>query len=79
MAGFADADGHFLPLVATLNAARVLDAIGRLLGVDHAELSRLALAADPGAAGLSLVPYFEGERTPNLPDATASLSGMTLA
>jgi xylulokinase len=79
VAGFADADGHFLPLVATLNAARVLDAIGRLLGVDHAELSRLALAAEPGAGGLSLVPYFEGERTPNLPDATASLTGMTLA
>ncbi len=79
VAGFADADGHFLPLVATLNAARVLDAIGRLLGVDHAELSRLALAAEPGAGGLSLVPYFEGERTPNLPDATASLLGMTLA
>lgn len=79
VAGFADADGGFLPLVATLNAARVLDAIGRVLGVDHAELSRLALAAAPGAGGLSLVPYFEGERTPNLPDATASLTGMTLA
>ena len=76
---FADCSGRFLPLVATLNAARVLDAIARLLGVDHAELSRLALAAEPGAGGLALVPYFEGERTPNLPDATASLSGMTLA
>ena len=79
VAGFAHADGHFLPLVATLNAARVLDAIGRLLGVGHAELSDLALAASPGAGGLTLVPYFEGERTPNLPDATASLTGMTLA
>ncbi|MFH8252234.1 xylulokinase [Microbacterium sp. B2969] len=79
VAGFADADGRFLPLVATLNAARVLDAIGRVLGVDHAELSRLALAAEAGAGGLGLVPYFEGERTPNLPDATASLTGMTLA
>lgn len=79
VAGFASADGHFLPLVATLNAARVLDAIGRLLGVDHAELSRLALAAEPGAGGVTLVPYFEGERTPNLPDATAQLTGMTLA
>jgi xylulokinase len=79
VAGFADATGNFLPLVATLNAARVLDAIGRVLGVDHAELSRLALAAEPGAGGLVLVPYFEGERTPNLPDATASLTGMTLA
>ncbi|MEJ1156501.1 xylulokinase [Microbacterium marmarense] len=79
VAGFADCTGHFLPLVATLNAARVLDAIGRLLAVDHAELSRLALQAEPGAGGLALVPYFEGERTPNLPDATAQLSGMTLA
>jgi xylulokinase len=79
VAGFADCTGRFLPLVATLNAARVLDAIARVLAVDHAELSRLALAAQPGAAGLTLVPYFEGERTPNLPDATASLTGMTLA
>ncbi len=79
VAGFADADGAFLPIVVTLNAARVLDAIAGLLGVDHAELSRLALEAAPGAAGLHLIPYFEGERTPNLPDATASLAGMTLS
>lgn len=79
VAGFADADGHFLPIVVTLNAARVLDAIAGLLGVDHAELSALALSAAPGAGGLALVPYFEGERTPNLPEATASLTGMTLA
>jgi len=79
VAGFADASGHFLPLVATLNAARVLDATAALLGVTHEEFSALALSAEPGAGGLSLLPYFEGERTPNLPDATASLTGMTLA
>ena len=79
VAGFADATGAFLPLVATLNAARVLDAVAGLLGVGHAEFARLALAAEPGAGGLVLLPYFEGERTPNLPDATASLTGMTLA
>ncbi|WP_353813375.1 xylulokinase [Agromyces sp. SYSU T00266] len=79
VAGFADATGRFLPLIATLNAARVLDATAGLLGVDHAELGRLALEAEPGASGAVLVPYFEGERTPNLPDATASLSGLTLA
>jgi len=78
VAGFAHADGGFLPLVATLNAARVLDVVAGLLGVDHAELSRLALAAPADADGLTLVPYFEGERTPNLPNATASLTGMTL-
>jgi xylulokinase len=78
VAGFADATGRFLPLVATLNAARVLDAAARLLGVDHSELSRLALSAPPGADGLVLVPYLEGERSPNRPDATGSVHGLRL-
>ncbi|AWB85589.1 xylulokinase [Mycetocola zhujimingii] len=79
VAGFADASGLFLPLIATLNAARILDAIAGLLGVNHDELGELALSAEPGADGLVLQPYFEGERTPNRPDATATLFGMTLA
>src|SRR5690606_4950987 len=79
VAGFADAAGGYLPLVATLNAARVLTTIAALLGVEHDELGRRALTAPPGAGGLVLHPWFEGERTPNLPDATASLTGMTLA
>ena len=79
VAGFADATGRFLPLVATLNASRVLDAAARVLGVDHAELSRLALSAPPGAGGMVLVPYLEGERTPNRPDATGAVHGLSLA
>ncbi len=78
VAGFADATGRHLPLVCTLNAARVLDSAARLLGVDHAELSRLALSAPAGAGGLVLVPYLEGERTPVRPDATGALHGLTL-
>jgi xylulokinase len=79
VAGFADASGLFLPIAVTLNAARVLASVAGLLGVDFDELSRLALEADPGADGVVLVPYFEGERTPNLPHATASFSGLTIA
>jgi xylulokinase len=79
VAGFADATGRYLPLVCTLNAARVLDAAARMLQVDHAQLSRLALSAPPGAGGLVLVPYLEGERTPNRPNATGALHGLTLA
>ena len=79
VAGFADATGGILPLVCTLNAARVLDAVAGLLGVSHDELGTLALQAEPGAGGAVLVPYFDGERTPNLPDATATLAGLTLA
>jgi xylulokinase len=77
VAGFADASGGFLPLVATLNAARVLKAGADLLGVDLAELDRLALSAEPGAGGLVLLPYLEGERTPNRPTATGLVAGLT--
>jgi xylulokinase len=79
VAGFADATGGFLPLIATLNAARVLEATARALNVPLDELSRLALSAPPGAGGATMVPYLEGERTPNRPLATGSLHGLTLA
>ncbi|HEX2418674.1 MAG TPA: xylulokinase [Micromonosporaceae bacterium] len=79
VSGFADATGGFLPLVCTLNAARVLDAAAGMLRVDHAELSRLALSAPPGADGLVVVPYLEGERTPNRPNATGAVHGLRLA
>ncbi|CAM5494968.1 xylulokinase [Leifsonia shinshuensis] len=79
VAGFADAGGLNLPLIATLNAARVLSSIADLLSVDFDTLAELALSVEPGAEGVVLVPYFEGERTPNLPDAKASLHGLTIA
>jgi len=78
VAGFADVTGRFLPLVCTLNAARILDAATQILGCTHDELGELALAAPAGAHGLTLLPYFEGERTPNRPDATGTLTGITL-
>ncbi|MEV0581833.1 xylulokinase [Nonomuraea sp. NPDC050310] len=78
VAGFADATGRWLPLVCTLNAARVLEAAARMLGVSLDALDDLALRAEPGAGGLVLVPYLEGERTPNLPEATGTLHGLTL-
>jgi xylulokinase len=78
VAGFADLTGRFLPLVCTLNAARILDAATAILQCTHEELGELALQAEPGAHGLSLLPYFEGERTPNRPDATGVLAGLTL-
>ncbi len=79
VAGFADGTGRFLPLVCTLNAARVLDAVATMLGVSLDELSTMALSAAPGADGLVLVPYLEGERTPNRPRATGALHGLRLA
>lgn len=78
VAGFADATGRFLPLVCTLNAARVLDAAAAMVGVGLDELARLALSAPAGAEGLVMVPYLEGERTPNRPLATGAVHGLTL-
>jgi xylulokinase len=78
VAGFADATGRFLPLVCTLNAARILDAATKILGKSHDEVGQLALLAKPGAHGLTLLPYFEGERTPNRPNATGTFAGMNL-
>ncbi|SEB34551.1 xylulokinase [Amycolatopsis tolypomycina] len=77
VAGFADATGRFLPLACTLNAARVLTATAAMLGATLSEFDRLALAAEPGAGGLTFLPYLDGERTPNLPGATGSLTGLT--
>jgi xylulokinase len=79
VAGFADATGRYLPLVCTLNAARVLTAVGNLLGVPLSTVDELALSAEPGAGGLTLLPYLDGERTPNLPDARGLLAGLTRA
>ena len=76
VAGFADATGRFLPLVCTSNAAKVLDAIARLLGVDHGEFDRLASAALGDADLPVLLPYLDGERTPDRPDARGTLAGL---
>jgi xylulokinase len=77
VAGFADATGRQLPLVCTLNGAPVLAAVAGMLDVDLDTLSDLALSAPAGAEGLSLVPYFEGERSPNLPRTRGALHGMS--
>lgn len=76
---YADATGAHLPLVATLNAARNFDAGTALLGCSYDELATLALQAPPGAEGLTLLPFFESERTPDLPQARGTLHGATLA
>ncbi|MDO4919371.1 xylulokinase [Kocuria sp.] len=78
-AGFADATGRFLPLLCTINAARVMTSTAALLGVDLDEFTRLATSGASDAGGLTLLPYLDGERTPNLPRATGRLDGMTRA
>lgn len=75
VAGFADASGAFLPLIATLNATKVTETVARWLDVDVTRLSQMALSAAADRVPV-LVPYLDGERTPNLPDATGVLRGL---
>ena len=74
---FADATGMHLPVVHTLNAVRALRGAAELLGAEGLdELSALAMKSTPGASGLVLLPYLEGERTPQLPHTAGTLSGL---
>ncbi|RLV48376.1 xylulokinase [Nocardioides mangrovicus] len=77
IAGFADARGGRLPLIAVMNCTQVLADTARLLEVDLAGLGRLAESAAPDADGLLLVPFLGGERTPDLPHASGTLLGIT--
>ena len=61
---------------ARSTAMRVIDTFARLLRVDLTDFDELALAGEPGAGGLVLLPYLDGERTPNLPDASGTIAGL---
>ena len=77
VAGFADATGNFLPLACTLNAAKIFATVAKTLNLTFEEFSSLALSAPIGSNGLKLIPHFDGERTPNKPNATGSFFGIT--
>ncbi|WP_433918124.1 xylulokinase [Streptomyces canus] len=68
VAGFADAHGDWLPLACTLNCTLAVDRVAALLGLDRE-------AVEP-VSGVTLLPYLDGERTPNLPNASGLLHGL---
>jgi xylulokinase len=74
--GYADATGHFLPLACTLNATKVTDTFARLLSMERDAFEAAALSEPAGSGGVVVVPYLDGERTPNRPTATGALSGL---
>ncbi|TCC36517.1 xylulokinase [Kribbella speibonae] len=78
VAGFADATGEYLPLVCTLNAARVMSATAQMLGLDLSAFDEAAITS-AGSDGLVLLPFLDGERTPDLPHSTGLIYGLTRA
>ncbi|WP_316897637.1 xylulokinase [Pseudodesulfovibrio indicus] len=77
LAAFCSSTGGWLPLVCTMNVTVATELTRRLLGLDTGGLNALAAEAGAGASGVLLLPFFNGERTPALPSATASLHGLT--
>jgi len=76
VAAFCDATGRWLPLVCTMNVTVATDMVRKMFGMDHAALSQAAASVPPGSHGLMLIPFFEGERTPNVPDGTGVWIGV---
>ncbi len=77
IAAFCSSTGGWLPLLCTMNVTTVTEQIRTLFDQDHAGLERAVQSTPPGAEGLLLLPYFAGERTPNVPDGSGVLLGLS--
>jgi xylulokinase len=77
IAAFCDSTGGWLPLLCTMNVTLVTEHFRTLAGLDHAGMERALEKTPPGADGLVLLPYLDGERTPNLPGGRGNLFGLT--
>ncbi len=76
IAAFCDSTGHWLPLVCTMNVTVATEMVRERFSMDHAAASAAASSVAAGSDGLMLVPFFEGERTPNCPDGTGVFFGV---
>ena len=77
LAAFCSSSGHWLPLVCTMNVTVSTELTRALLGLGIEDLNKKAASAPVGSEGLTLLPYFNGERTPALPNAKAVIYGIT--
>ncbi len=76
IAAFCDSTNGWLPLVCTMNVTVATELVRKLLNYSHGELEEAVQRAPPGSNGLILLPYLQGERTPNIPDGTGVLYGL---
>jgi xylulokinase len=76
IAAFCDSTGRWLPLVCTMNVTVATEMVRERFNLSHDEMAQAASAVPAGNDGLMLIPFFEGERTPNVPDGTGVYFGL---
>ncbi|MDR2478033.1 MAG: xylulokinase, partial [Treponema sp.] len=79
LAAFCSSSGGWLPLLCTMNCTVATEELRALFGLDVKAFDALAEKAPLGADGIVILPFFNGERTPNLPNGRASINGITAA
>jgi xylulokinase len=77
IAAFCDSTNRWLPLLCTMNVTVATEMVRKDFGIEHAEYEKMARKAPAGCDGLFLLPYLEGERTPNVPEGTGAYIGVT--
>lgn len=76
IAAFCDSTNRWLPLLCTMNVTVATEMVRKDFDLDHAGFEKAAAKAPAGSDGLVLLPYLEGERTPNIPDGTGVFLGV---
>ena len=79
LAAFCSSTGGWLPLLCTMNCTVASEEFRNMLGMDVKTFDKEAEKAPIGANGITILPFFNGERTPNLPNGRASVNGITAA
>lgn len=78
LAAFISSSGGYLPLLCTMNCTVATEQIRTLLDLGVKELDEIASKSKAGANGIIFLPYFNGERTPNYPNAEAVIAGLNI-
>jgi xylulokinase len=78
VAAFCDSAGQWLPLVCTMNATVITEAVRNHYGWDHARMEEEVAKAPRGSEGVLMLPYMQGERTPSLPEGCGVIHGLNL-
>ncbi|MDR2661451.1 MAG: xylulokinase, partial [Treponema sp.] len=79
LAAFCSSTGGWLPLLCTMNCTVASEEFRGLFGLDVKAFDAEASKAPVGSEGIVILPFFNGERTPNLPNGRASVNGISAA